>query len=276
MKIAVEYSGHLRFIQETFPLLRNIFTANENIEFYVFVHTWDCSRQSDIDYMQNVMKPHRYYIDHQKNFERHPYQLINFDMTHEEYKNNIDRIKWNEEHPNDLKEFYEKPCPDNNYKFDKDVQVVKFDYYSSWPFNNLSMFYSIHQVGLLRKSYSQEHKINFDYVIRLRSDVKFTKNIDIDRDINKDKINVFEAHPHNGYFGKYTIQDQFAIAKPNLIDIYDDIFIYLPCYYINFKIDWITEILLGFHLNYNNVGVNKIPRNFSVMYYPRNNYRTIE
>lgn len=276
MKIAIEYSGHLRFIKETFPKLKDIFVSRENIEFYVFVHTWDCSRQDDIQYMKNIIKPHRYFIEKQKHFERHPYQLINFDLTHEEYKNDVQRLKWNEDNPNDIKEFHDKPSADNNFKFDKDVQVVKFDYYSSWPFNNLSMFYSIHQVGLLRKSYAQEFNIEYDYVVRLRSDVNFTNMIDVDNHIDKDKINVFDSAPHNGYFGKYTIQDQFAIAKPDLMNIYDDVFVYLPCYYVNFKIDWITEILLGFHLMYNEVPIKKLPRTFHVLYYSRNLSRTLE
>lgn len=266
MKIAIEYSGHLRFIQQTFPQIKEVFKANEEIEFYFFVHTWDDSRQDDIEYMKNVMKPHRYFIDSQKNFERHPYQLINFDLTHEEYKNDPKRLKHNEEHPEDIKDFFEKPCADNDFKFDKDLEVVKFDYYSHFPFNTVSLLYSMHQVCLLRKGYAQEHAIQFDYVVRMRSDMQFTNFINIDT-LDKNKLNVFDAPPHRGDLGKYTIQDQFAFAKTEIMNVYGDLFIYLPCYYVMFKLDWVSEILLGFHLQYNNIQINKIPRYFYLLRY---------
>ncbi len=73
MKVAIEYSGHLRFIQDTYPLIKQFFISNENIEFYIFIHTWDESMKEDIDYMINTIKPHRFIIDKQKKFERHPY-----------------------------------------------------------------------------------------------------------------------------------------------------------------------------------------------------------
>jgi hypothetical protein len=267
MKIALEYCGHLRFIQETFPRLKEYFFSKEKIEFYVFIHTWDCSRQNDIEYMKNIIKPHRYYVDTQKNFERHPYQLINVDLTHDEYKNDPMRLKWNQEHHEDIKAFFEKPSPDNNYHFDKDLQVVKFDYYSAFPYTQLSVFYSMHQVSLLRKSYAQEFGIEFDYVMRIRSDMHFTEGINLDN-IDSKKLNAFEAPNHKGPQGQYTIQDQFGIAKPEIMNIYDDFFIYYPCYYMIFKLDWVSEIMMGFHLSYNNIQVNKLPRYFMLLRYP--------
>ena len=59
--------------------------------------------------MKDVIKPHRYIIDTQKNFEKHPYLLMNANMTHEEYKNDINRIRFNQEHPYDIKEYFQTP-----------------------------------------------------------------------------------------------------------------------------------------------------------------------
>jgi hypothetical protein len=97
MKIAVEYSGHLRFIQETFPKIKEYLIADEDCEFFFFFHTGDESLPEDIVYLKNTIKPHRFLIDKQKSFERHPYQLMNTDMTHDEYRK--ESIKWNSEHP---------------------------------------------------------------------------------------------------------------------------------------------------------------------------------
>jgi hypothetical protein len=268
MKVALEYSGYLRFIQNTFPNIRNYFKAYDNIDFYYFCHTWDCSKEEDIQYLKNVVKPHRYYIDTQKNFERHPYQLMNINMNHEEYKNDKNRLAHNLANPQDVKEFYEKPSSDNNYAFNKDLEVMIFgDYaYSHYPFNTLSLLYSIHQVGMLRKSFAQENNIEFDYVIRIRSDMHFTYSIYLDK-LDKTKLNVFDASPHNGPFGKYTIQDQFAVGIPKYMNIYDDLFVYLACYYFIMKLDWISEILLGYHLQYNEIPINKIERTFFLLRY---------
>jgi hypothetical protein len=84
----------------------------------------------------------------------------------------------------------------------------------------------------------------------------------------KDVIYVFDAALHGGEQGKYTINDQFAIGNPDNMTIHNDLFIYLPCYYNIMKLDWIGEILLGFHLDYNKIEVNKLPRHYRILRYP--------
>jgi hypothetical protein len=266
MKIAIQYSGYLRFIQDTYPLIKTYFTSNQHIEFYIFVHTWDESLLEDIEYMKNIIKPSRYYIDKQSHFERHPYQLINCDTTHEEYKNSNERFNWNNIHPNDQKLFFEKPDIKNNFSFNKELEVIKFDYYSQYPYNNLCMFYSMNQVSILTNSFAQEHNIVFDFIVRIRSDIQLSNTIHIDN-LDKDKMYVFEASPHPGEQGKYTINDHFAISNHNNMKIYNDLFIYLPCYYYIMKLDWIPEILIGFHLQYNNILIEKIPRFYTLLRY---------
>ena len=269
MKIAIQYSGFLRFIKNTYPLLKTFFTANENIEFYIFVHTWDTSTPEDIDYLKNVIKPHRYYIDKQKDFEKHPYQLINVKDTHEEYLNNPLRHKYNSDNPDDVKKYFEKPAHENNYTFSKDLEVARFGYYSHYPFNTLSLFYSIHQVGLLTNSYAQENNITFDYVVRMRSDIILYNSINLSL-LDTTKLYLYEANLHKGEHGSYTVNDQFAISNQKNMSIYNDIFIYLPCYYTIFKIDWISELLVGFHLNYNNIQIVKMPRSYNILKYQTN------
>jgi hypothetical protein len=271
MKIAIQYSGYLRFIQQTYPLLKEFFFADEEIEFYIFTHTWDTSKPEDLDYLINVVKPHRYYIDSQKQFEKHPYQLINAEDIHQDYLNNPLRHKYNEEHPNDIKHYFEKPSPENNYSFSKDLEVVRFNKYSHYPYNTLSLFYSIHQVGLLTNSYAQEHNIIFDFVIRLRSDFILSAPLYLNA-LDNTKLYVFDASFHTTEQGKYTIHDQFAISNPSIMKLYNDIFVYLPCYYFIFKLDWISEILLGFHLHHNNIPIIKMPRLYELLrYQPTNN-----
>uniref|UniRef100_A0A6C0ARH7 Uncharacterized protein n=1 Tax=viral metagenome TaxID=1070528 RepID=A0A6C0ARH7_9ZZZZ len=266
MKVAIQYSGHLRFIQDTYPKIKEWFIANEEIEFYFIIHTWDESLPEDIEYMKNVIKPARYFIDKQKNFERHPYQLMNVAMTHEEYKNEPTRLEWNRTHPNDQKRFFEKPSEENNYAFDKDLEVFKCDYYSHYPFNTLSLFYSMHQVSVLTNSFAQENNITFDFVVRMRSDLHMQMSLQLNN-LDKERLYLFDAAPHRGEQGKYTVHDQFAISNPSIMTIYNDIFVYLPCYYAIVKLDWISEILMGFHLQYNNIPIIKIPRYYTLLRY---------
>uniref|UniRef100_A0A6C0I2D3 Uncharacterized protein n=1 Tax=viral metagenome TaxID=1070528 RepID=A0A6C0I2D3_9ZZZZ len=187
-------------------------------------------------------------------------------MTHDDYKNNPERLEWNRMYPNDQKTFFEKPAQENNYNFDKELEVVRYGYYSHYPFNTLSLFYSIHQVSVLTNCFAQEHNITFDYVVRMRSDLQLCLVLPLHK-LDKTKIYLFEASPHNGELGKYTIHDQFAIGNPQIMTIYNDIFIYLPCYYTMFKLDWVSEILMGFHLQYNNICVQKMPRYYKLLRY---------
>jgi hypothetical protein len=270
MKVAVLYSGYLRFIQETFPKIKEALIADEPIEFYFFAHTWDSSKPEDIEYLLKVVKPLRYLIEPQKDFEVHPYQLMNVDDTHEEYLNNPIRLEWNKKHPTDIKHYFEKPSVENNFNFSKDVEIVKYNYYSHYPYNSMSLFYSLHQSNALAKSWKQENNIEFDFVVRMRSDMIFTSPIHLSH-LNKDQITLFEAAPHSGNLGIYTVHDQFAIGNPKNMNIYHDIFIYLPAYYSIMKLDLITEICLGYHLMRYNIPLNKIARNYQLLRYSDRN-----
>jgi hypothetical protein len=273
MKVAIEYSGHLRFIQETYENMKEHLTANEEIEFFVFCHTWDESKEEDIDYLLNIIKPKRYLIETQKKFEKNPYLLINSDITHDDYLNDPLRIEHNELYPHDYKPFFEKPSSENNFTFYKDSQVVKIGYYCHYPYNTNSLFYSIHQSNALMKSWAQENNIVFDFVIRLRSDMVFTSPIYL-HELDKNKITVFEAEPHKGEMGKYTIHDQFGIGNMKNMNIYTDVYVYLPCYYFIFKLDFVSELFLGFHLMHNNIPIHKIPRNYYLLRYKDRNPHT--
>jgi len=270
MKVAIEYSGHLRFIQDTYPLLNKMIVANEPIEFYIFIHTWDESMVEDIEYMRNTIHPSRFIIDKQKKFERHPYTYINSKITEDEYKTDENRLRWNAQwvntRPDYVKQFFEVPSTNNNYNFDKNLEVTRMPMYSHYPYNTLSLFYSMHQTNVLAMSYKHEHNITYDFVIRMRSDMTInTINLS---SINKDVITVFDAAFHPGEFGKYTIHDQFAIGNEANMTTYTDLFVYLPVYYFVFKLDWISEILVGFHLQYNKICIEKLERRYRLLRYP--------
>ena len=91
---------------------------------------------------------------------------MNTDMIHDVYRNETE--KWNSEHPpSGQKAFYEKPDISNGFKFDKELEVVRFPCYSHFPFNSLSCFYSMQQVSFIANSYAQENNIEFVYLFDL-------------------------------------------------------------------------------------------------------------
>jgi hypothetical protein len=56
--------------------------------------------------------------------------------------------------------------------------------------------------------------------------------------------------------------------------IYTDLYIYMPCYYFIYKIDFISEMFVGLHLMENKIPIHKIPRHYTLLRYEdRNLYK---
>lgn len=88
--------------------------------------------------------------------------------------------------------------------------------------NFLSMFYGLKQVNELRKNYQEVNNITYDYIVRLRTDILFTRKVKPIDQYDKNFIHVNWETPHTNY----GINDCFAIASPDLMDkflsVYDN------------------------------------------------------
>jgi len=253
MKIAVCYSGFLRNIQKTFPNIMSKMLDTHYVDF--FVHTWDVEEyQNEIDYVKEKIKPKLILVDTQKTFEKNPYYFINSKTTSDDYLNQLEQSR-------EDKKFFPVPSEENDFKFYKDLEVVKFGCYSSFPYNFLSQFYSFYKAIELKKIYEQNTNFKYDCVIRIRPDVYLYDNISLNQmDLNI--LNVFDAPFHNST--TLTVNDHFACASSELLDTYGDCFLFLPAYYFSYGVDFIQEIILGKHLELNNVRLNKMSTQYLI------------
>lgn len=253
MKVAICYSGFLRNIQKTFPNIMSKMLKTHDVDF--FIHTWDVDEYKEENfYARDVISPKLILIEEQKNFQRNPYRFINCNITDTQY---LKDLKLSGEN----KKFFEAPSTENNFKFDKELEVVKFGHYSSFPYNFLSQFYSFYKAIELKKIYEQNNEIEYDCVIRIRPDVYLYDDINLSS-LDMSLMNVFQAPLHKGT--RLTVNDHFACASSKLLDLYSECFLFLPTYYFVYGVDFIQEIILGKHLEVNDVKLNKMSTEYLI------------
>lgn len=128
--------------------------------------------------------------------------------------------------------------------------------------NVYKMFRGIKMCNKLLSDYSIKNNITYDYVIRSRSDLVLDKVLDF-----KEYTEVLSDHlvlANNGW-GIYNINDQFAVGKPHLLDVYSSTIDYID-YYTQLPEPGVLmypETLLGEHLLRN--GVPILRDNFSTL-----------
>ncbi len=122
--------------------------------------------------------------------------------------------------------------------------------------NVFRMYLGIQRCNSLAQEYAAAYGIEYDYIVRARTDVVINKVFNFDE--YADTLANHLVMPDNGW-GDYGINDQFAVAKPHLMTIYADLFNYLD-YYTTLPEPGIfmhPETLLGVHLQRNNVPIER-------------------
>ena len=113
-----------------------------------------------------------------------------------------------------------------------------------WFLSMASMFYGIEAANNIRQKYEELNKIEYDYVIRIRTDMIFindsVKNIDY---YEKDYLHLKEYTP----FDSYSINDYFAIGKPEIMNRYCSVYSNLQSM-IDSRASVIPESLIGFNV----------------------------
>ena len=91
--------------------------------------------------------------------------------------------------------------------------------------NMLSMFYGIGKVNDIRREYESINGVEYEYVIRIRTDITFMQNcIGPIHNYNKDLIHIKDYTPYTEHGIDYAINDYFAIGSPAFINKYSDVF----------------------------------------------------
>ena len=121
------------------------------------------------------------------------------------------------------------------------------------PSNVLSMFYSIKQVNNLRQEYEIDNKIEYDLVIRGRTDLILNNfNISLNN-IETDKVYCYKTNI-TMLDNIEMCNDQFAIGNKKNMNVYSSVFDYLEYYWKDYKIpSMIGERVLTTHLFHNKI-----------------------
>jgi hypothetical protein len=93
--------------------------------------------------------------------------------------------------------------------------------------NLLSMYYSIFMANQLKSLYEEECEFKYDFVIRMRTDIKLKRPIEIEK-IEKGKIALYNW-TETGYNDR-GVSDIFAIGESSLMDVYSNVYSNIPFY----------------------------------------------
>lgn len=137
------------------------------------------------------------------------------------------------------------------------------EWYAQWGASLYKMWYNIYKVNQLRLNYEQTNNVQYDMVIRARSDIGFRNELDL-RSIDLQNLKNNIIIPRNKSIGhrpfdptlKYQMCDLFAIGCSEHMNIYCDVIHDLENYpFTQNQASWHPESNLGYHLVSNNVPV---------------------
>lgn len=241
MIVAICFSGFIRSIRKSIDSYVRFLKGASEI--HIFVHTWDVENYAkEIEDIKKHPFVKRVFCEQPYPFEINPYETINVQISPEEYRKEIALKGQN-------KIFFETPSFENNFKFHKNKEVVRYYHHSSFPYNFLSQFYSVHQANNLQDSYSQDSGIKYDLVIRSRTDLILQDVLDLSS-ISKTHVSIL--------LDGIATNDHFAIGTPEIMKKYSSMFLFIPAYYFTFKEDLIQELILKKHLEAHNIEVQRI------------------
>lgn len=222
MKVAVLLSGFLRKLDWNIDSLINNILYNVDYDFFISSYYPYLTNHNYIDYLNT--------------------ETINYDII-----NKLNCKKLEIEDYSLYEKYFNEKCIE--YNFDQTNRVF-------------SQFYKVYKCNMLRLDYQKENNINYDFIIRTRSDIFFNKKIDITTfDNNFMHINEFCGHNEtslsetNSRFGTYKIvDDKFSISNCSNMTIYCDTYTNLDKY---IKTDSIIhqEGLLAKQLLTNNIKI---------------------
>lgn len=227
MKVALCLSGHLRKFDETFPSLRKFFLDRYDCD--IFIHTWNK-------------------MGYQSRFRNDP----NIDDTN--FK--LDKINFL---------YNPKKIVIEPIEFIEELRKESYSYAPHLvnepkPAHHMaSMFYKIFACNEIRKQYQIEKNIEYDWVIRSRTDLLFHGNVNIPQADIENKIFIPRSIFHPNWYN-----DQFAIASPNNMDVYSSSYFDIPEYF-KIKEEYFPEKFMMWTLNKKNFYAEWCDGHFSIL-----------
>lgn len=194
MKIAVCLSGHMRKFNATFATLNVNLLQRYDCD--TFIHTWDKMGYGSNYKMDATLDDTSRYFN-QIETEYKPKKIVVEESSFVE----------------DLKEQGNRYAPHLKNE-PKHVGHMA------------SMFYKIFACNELRKSYQLETGTQYDWVIRCRSDLIFHAPVVLPLDKIPGRAYLCKQQSHPGW-----LNDQFAIALPEDMDLYSSFFFHMEEYF---------------------------------------------
>jgi hypothetical protein len=221
MNIALCYSGQVRHFTECYPTqVKHLIEANPDHTFYKFGHFW-----SDAT------------LDGERFLDKHP-----------------ERDNWSVKKDCEiLTKNFNSVIFESPIDFDSDLEPD-----SRFPHpiqNTLSMFFGIQTSNAIKVLFSSTRQIQFDCVIRLRTDLFFRKDICLSNEYY-DFTNCYlnDQYIHTSY----AVNDLFAFGNSDIMDKYSSVYSNIPAL-VEADCAVNPECLLGSNLNAHKVNVKKTP-----------------
>ena len=220
MKLAICLSGQPRDIKNTLKNIKESWSTNQDVDF--FFHGW--KGENNVPFRQDA--PSDVYTDDLFDYAIEILNPVNYQIEKQIIfeKQYQDSIHWGCYHPR----------------------------FNTNPSQNIqSQFYSVNKSNQLKSSYEQSENFKYDAVLKCRFDYIFTKQYNL-LDFNLNTLNIKNDCKHTSY----AINDHIALSNTENIDIYSEIFHNLDKYY-EMGIEFNPEVILGYHVHSNNIGVSK-------------------
>jgi len=232
MKIAIGFFGITRSLKYTIQSIElNVFNVlkENNIEYDIFLHTYKLSSYKNI---RTREKP-----------------LDNKDIDNEEYKLlNPNYFKIDDQ--NEIKE-----------KINITSYRTKSDPWRT-GYNSVDNFilgcYSKHMLTKMIEEREKDKENEYDYIIFMRPDCRYIEKINIEYLKSVDDTSIITPNFH--LFGKYKINDRFAITNRKTYKIYGNLFSHL--FELSKSRMLHSETILGYILDTNKVKVKRVQFRF--------------
>ena len=110
--------------------------------------------------------------------------------------------------------------------------------------NLMRMFYGIKKANDMKTLQEIEHKVKYDVVVRHRSDVSISSDLDFHKFVNV--VEDFIVFPESGHW-RGGLNDQFAFSSSRNMDVYSSVYNHIPEHCANGCVLH-PETLVRFHL----------------------------
>jgi len=117
--------------------------------------------------------------------------------------------------------------------------------------NTFKMFYNVYKADQARQKYENAHNFKYDLVIRTRSDLSLSSEVDLRNLIIEENQIIM---PNNGWHGSPAANDQFAIGKSNAMSIYGSLYTRIKEYNDN-GLHFHPESMVSHNISHNNLHI---------------------